>query len=57
MDNQQINKPPEKVIKKIMGKTKEFSFLKTVKSEQELDNFRFEVIRTIKNNKFIFKIF
>jgi hypothetical protein len=48
MDNQQINKPPETVIKKIMGKIKEFSFLKTVKSEEELDNFRFEVIR---NNK------
>jgi hypothetical protein len=45
MANPQIEPPPGTVEKKILGKIKEYHFLKTVNSVDELDKFRFQVIR------------
>jgi hypothetical protein len=37
-------KPPKKVTKNSRGQLRDYNFLKTVKSVEEVDNFRFEVI-------------
>jgi hypothetical protein len=45
-EKQQQKQPPRKVTKKVKGQIRDYNFLKSVKSLEELDNFRFKV----KNN-------
>jgi hypothetical protein len=45
----QRNKPQFSVVRNIKGQNKEYLFLKTVKSMEELDNFKFDVMQD--NNK------
>jgi hypothetical protein len=40
--------PPRKITKNIRGLIREYHFLKTVESMEELDKFRFSVMHTIK---------
>jgi hypothetical protein len=44
-EEQQQKQPPRKMTKKINGRIREYKFLKSVKSVDELDNFRFKVIQ------------
>jgi hypothetical protein len=39
----QQQQPPKKISKNINGRIKKYNFLKTVKSLEELDNFRLKV--------------
>jgi hypothetical protein len=42
------DEPPKSITKKVMGHKKEYYYLETVKSVDELDKFRFKVILTCK---------
>jgi hypothetical protein len=42
------DEPPKSITKKVMGHKKEYYYVETVKSVDELDKFRFKVILTCK---------
>jgi hypothetical protein len=44
-EEQQQKQPPRKMTKNINGQNRDYNFVKTVKSVEELDNFRFKVIQ------------
>jgi hypothetical protein len=46
-DEQEQKQPPRKVTKNINGQKRDYNFLKSVKSLEELDNIRFKVIQKI----------
>jgi hypothetical protein len=43
-EEEELQEPPRKMTKIIRGKKKKYLFLKTLKSMEELDKFRFKVI-------------
>jgi hypothetical protein len=47
-EEEQTEQPPSKITKYVMGKKRMYNYVKTVESMEELDKFRFKVMRECK---------